>query len=136
MSLFRLKNLYNGSEINNEEDELYLNVLVMLISKIKRQKTLNGSFKFEFSVLQTETDGWTTVTYISEAPEQELKFVHLFEPVGTLLYMNTCLRDGKNLILEYSDKMAAVALRPNDYHVRQFLKVRFQDIFKHKIKYV
>ena len=123
MSLFRLKNLQNGPEICEEDDELYLNVLVMLVSKIKRQKTPNGFFKFEFSVLQTETDGWTTVTYISKAPEQELKFVHLFEPVGTLIYMNTCIRDGNELILEYSDKMAAVAFRPNEYQVTQFMKV-------------
>ena len=123
MSLFRLENLSNESTINDDEDECYLNVLVMLVSKIKRRKTSNGFFKYEFSVLQTETDGWTNVTYISKAHEQELKFVHLFQPVGTLLYMNTCIRDGRELILEYSEKMAAVALRPNEYHVTQFMKV-------------
>ena len=127
MSFFRLSNLES-----QQNDELYLHVIGMIVTKIQRKQTPSGSFKFEFSIIQTENNYLTKVTYISETHEQELKFCRLFQPIGTLCYLNTCLPDGLGLELVYEDKMAAVAFRPNEFQVNRFLQVKIYEQIKKK----
>ena len=123
MSFFRLSNLKNEPKFNDDEEEEYLNVIAMIVTKIKRKTMPDGSFKFEFSIIQTETNGWTDVSYISKCPEDELKFCKLFEPIGSIIFINRCLPDRLSLELEFDDEMAAVVFRPNQYQVDQFMKV-------------
>ena len=123
MSFLRLSDLENKPENKNTGDEEYMNVLGMIVTKITRTKTPNDSIKIQFSIAQTEHDRWTRVTYISTCPEEELKFCWLYQPIGTICFLSTCLRDGVGLELFYEDEMAAVVFRPNEFQVNEFFKV-------------
>ena len=123
MSFLRLKTLKETLNKQNDDYDEYFNVIGMITSKINSRKLPNGSIKFEFSIIQTEHDGFTPVTYISNCQEQELKFCKLFQPVGTICFMSDCQPNGYGLELSHHDDMAAVVFRPNEYQVNQFLKV-------------
>ena len=122
MSFLRLTDLENQPDYRHENQE-YLNVMGMIATKMKRTKTPNNTVKIQFSIIQSEFEPWTPVTYISTCPEEELKFCWIYQPIGTICFLSPCLRDGVGLELIHDEEMAAVVFRPNEFQVNQFLKV-------------
>ena len=113
--------------LNDEapEDE-YLFIIAMIVSDIKMRKVGDKSFEWTFKIIQDEQSGWTTVTYISKKAEENLKLCKLYHPIGTMIFMNRCIRSEAKIQLEYDeDDGAIVAFRPNEFQANQFLKDYF-----------
>ena len=115
----------NFYRLNDEvvDEDIYQNVIAMMVTGVNRKRLPNDTFELTFHILQDEWNGWTRVSYISESHEQELKLQKLYDPVGTIVYMNRITKSNEGLDLTYDDEMAVVSLRPNVYQVQQFLKV-------------
>ena len=108
--------------LENEAPEDLFGVIAMIVSKISIKKVGPTSYEYTFLILQNEFDGMTEVSYTCESKEQELKLVHLPEPMGTLVFMSHCIKESEKFELEYDPEMAVVAMRPNVYQVQNFLK--------------
>ena len=110
-----------NEEVGNDDE--YLNVIGMIVTDIKRKQKFGFTYEISFHIIQDEWNGWTKVSYISTSNEEELKFQKLFEPIGTIVFLNRCYKENAELVLDYDKEMAAVAIRPNNFQVEKFLKV-------------
>ena len=111
-----------NDKVNDEN--VYQNLIAMIVSGFKRKRTANDHYEISFYILQDEFSGSTRVTYVSESQEQELRLQKLYNPVGTIVFMNRISVFNDGLELFNDDEMAVVAMRPNVYQVEQFLKVK------------
>ena len=126
-SFQNIKNMDKFYRLNDkvDDEDVYQNIIAMIASSFKRKRTANNHYEITFYILQDEFSGSTRVTYISESQEQELRLQKLYNPVGTIVFMNRISVCNDGLELFNDDEMAVVAMRPNVYQVEQFLKVKF-----------
>ena len=106
-----------------DQDDEYLNIIGMIVTDIKHKRTVDGKVIYTFSIVQSECKYWTSVKYVSESVEEDLNLRKLFQPIGTIVYMNSCSLDDNNLELFFRDEMAVVVIRPNEFQVNNYLKV-------------
>ena len=114
---------YRCGKPSEQEDE-YLDVIGMIVTDIKYKRTVDQKLIYTFSIIQFESLYWTSVKYISNSVEEELNLRKLLQPVGTIVYMNSCsFINEYSLELDFRDEMAVVAIRPNEFQVNNYLKV-------------
>ena len=116
MTFYRL----NG-EVN--EDFEFQNVIGIIATKITRNRNPDSTYNISFGIIQEKYSAITRVNYTSKSNQQELKLQKLFDPPGTIVFMNRCIKNDNCLDLSIDDEMAIVAIRPNVYQVEKFMKV-------------
>ena len=106
------------------EDE-YVNIIGMIVSDIKRRRITETSYEWTFTILQDETSGRFDIKYRASKLEEDFQPAKLFNAIGSLIFMNRCVKNGLEYELDFEkDNLAIVALRPNEFQVQEFLKER------------
>ena len=117
-------NEFHRLEDDAPNDDFYFNVIGMIVTEIERRRITLTDYEWKFSIIQNETSQWTTVKYKASRIEEEFKLSHMSNPIGTIVFMNRCLKWNNEIELDFDeDELAVVALRPNEFQVKEFLKV-------------
>ena len=109
---------YRCGEPVDQEDE-YLNIIGMIVTGIKYKRTIDDKLIYTFSIIQSDSKYWTSVKYTSQSVEEDLNLRKLIQPIGTIIYMNSCVSENNNIEVFFRDEMAVVAIRPNEFQVNK-----------------